>query len=61
VNGYVEKARTQGKKWGGRRLGTRVRVTEEKEALILRLHRAGKVVTAIARAAGVTRKTVYQY
>jgi DNA invertase Pin-like site-specific DNA recombinase len=56
----IEKAKAEGKRWGGRKAGTRVRVTEEKEALILRLHRAGKTVTAAARAAGVTRKTAYR-
>lgn len=56
----IAKARAQGKTWGGRKRGTRVRVTEEKEALIRKLERAGKTVTVIARAAGLTRKTVYR-
>jgi DNA invertase Pin-like site-specific DNA recombinase len=45
--------------WGGRKKGTRVRVTEEKEAAILAMHREKKRVSTIARTVGVTRKTVY--
>jgi DNA invertase Pin-like site-specific DNA recombinase len=45
--------------WGGRKKGTRVRVTEEKEAAILAMHREKRRVSTIARTVGVTRKTVY--
>jgi DNA invertase Pin-like site-specific DNA recombinase len=56
----IAKARELGKRWGGRKPGTRVKVTSEKEALIRRLCRRGETVAAIARATGLTRKTVYQ-
>lgn len=56
----IKKAKAEGKQWGGRKPGTRVRVTEQKEGLILRLHGAGKAVTAIARATALSRKTVYR-
>jgi DNA invertase Pin-like site-specific DNA recombinase len=56
----IAKAKEQGKKWGGRKPGTRVRLTLEKEALIRQLHGEAKPVSAIARMVGLTRKTVYR-
>jgi DNA invertase Pin-like site-specific DNA recombinase len=56
----IAKAKSEGKKWGGRKPGTRVRLTTEKEALIRQLHGEGKPVAAIARMVGLTRKTVYR-
>lgn len=45
--------------WGGRKRGTRVQVTEEKEGVILAMYREKRRVSTIARTVGVTRKTVY--
>jgi DNA invertase Pin-like site-specific DNA recombinase len=56
----IAKAQAEGKRWGGRKAGTRVRLTEEKETLIRRLHGEGKPVAAIARLVGLTRKTCYR-
>lgn len=56
----IARAKADGKKWGGRKTGTRVRLTEEKEELIRRLHGEGKAVAAIARVVGLTRVTVYK-
>ncbi len=56
----IAKAKEGGKKWGGRKPGTRVKLTEEKEALIRQLHGEGKPVAAIARMVGLTRRTVYK-
>jgi DNA invertase Pin-like site-specific DNA recombinase len=56
----IAKAQAEGKRWGGRKAGTRVRLTEEKETLIRQLHGEGKPVAAIARLVGLTRKTVYR-
>jgi DNA invertase Pin-like site-specific DNA recombinase len=56
----IAKAQAEGKRWGGRKAGTRVRLTEEKERLIHQLHGEGKPVDAIARLVGLTRKTVYR-
>lgn len=56
----IAKAKTEGKRWGGRKAGTRVRLTEEKEDVIRQLHGQGKSVAFIARAVGLTRKTVYR-
>jgi DNA invertase Pin-like site-specific DNA recombinase len=56
----IAKAKAEGKTWGGRRPGTRIKLTEEKEMLIQQLHAEGKPVAAIARMVGLTRKTVYK-
>lgn len=56
----IAKGKAEGKTWGGRRPGTRITPTEEKEALIGQLHAAGKPIAAIARMVGLTRKTVYR-
>jgi DNA invertase Pin-like site-specific DNA recombinase len=56
----IAKAKIEGKRWGGRRAGTRVRLTEEKEGVIRQLHGEGKSVAFIARTVGLTRKTVYR-
>jgi len=52
-------ARANGKKWGGRKPGTRIKVTEAKERTILRMKADGEPITAIAEAVGVSRPTVY--
>lgn len=56
----IAAARARGIRWGGRRPGTRVRLTEEKETTIRRLRAAGQPVAQIARVVGLTRKTVYR-
>jgi DNA invertase Pin-like site-specific DNA recombinase len=56
----IAKAKAEGKTWGGRRPGTRIKLTVEKEMLIHQLHVEGKPVAAIARMVGLTRKTVYK-
>lgn len=56
----IAKAKAEGKRWGGRRPGTRVRCTTEKEKAILKLRAAGVPVAQIARTVGLTRKTVYR-
>lgn len=56
----IAKAKAEGKTWGGRKAGTRVRLTEEKEAVIHHLHDQGKTVASIARLVGLTRRTIYK-
>jgi len=56
----IAKAKSEGKTWGGRRPGTRIKLAVEKEALIHQLHVEGKPVAAIARMVGLTRKTLYR-
>lgn len=53
-------ARANGKTWGGRKPGTRVRLTEEKERTVKRLHKAGESIAAIARTVGLSRPTIYR-
>jgi hypothetical protein len=45
--------------WGGRKAGTRVKVTEEVETAIHEMARAGKSIAEIARVLKVSRPTVY--
>lgn len=45
--------------WGGRKPGSRLTLTEEKESLARKLKAEGQTVTAIARVLGIARKTVY--
>ena len=55
------KARNGGKcPWGGRKIGTRVTVTEEKERAVKTMSADGKSVAEISRVVGVTRQTVYR-
>lgn len=56
----IAKAKADGKTWGGRRPGTRVRLTVEKESLIRQLRAQGKQIATIARLVGLTRKTIYK-
>jgi DNA invertase Pin-like site-specific DNA recombinase len=45
--------------WGGSQPGRRLKVTEDKEALITRLRKEGTRITAIARLVGLSRQTCY--
>jgi DNA invertase Pin-like site-specific DNA recombinase len=53
-------ARAAGKRWGGSPKGRRLKVTDEQEATIRRKRSEGEGVTAIARATGLSRPTVYR-
>lgn len=52
-------AREKGKRWGGRKKGTRTKAVETRADAISTLHHAGKSVSEIARNLGVSRPTVY--
>jgi DNA invertase Pin-like site-specific DNA recombinase len=56
----IAKAKAEGKRWGGRKVGTRISLTTEKEALIRQLHAQGQAIAAIARLVGLSRKSVYK-
>jgi DNA invertase Pin-like site-specific DNA recombinase len=45
--------------WGGSTRGRRLKVTEDKEGLIKRLHEEGRRITSIARLVGLCRQTCY--
>jgi len=56
----IAKAKAEGKKWGGRKVGTRISLSVEKEVLIQQLHAQGQAIAAIARLVGLSRKSVYK-
>jgi DNA invertase Pin-like site-specific DNA recombinase len=56
----IAKAKAEGKRWGGRKPGTRIKLSVEKEALIRQLYAEGKAIAAIARLVGLSRKSVYK-
>jgi DNA invertase Pin-like site-specific DNA recombinase len=56
----IAAARAQGKRWGGSTKGRLLTVTPEQLATIHRLDREGCGVSAIARATGLSRPTVYR-
>ena len=56
----AKRAENDGKcPWGGRKQGTRITLTKEKEALARKLRAEGQSVASIARNLGIARKTVY--
>jgi DNA invertase Pin-like site-specific DNA recombinase len=55
----IAAARAAGKRWGGRQPGTVTAAVAEKQAAIRTLHKAGESVSAIARATGLSRPTIY--
>jgi DNA invertase Pin-like site-specific DNA recombinase len=59
VRAGIDAARAEGKTWGGRQEGSRNKTTAEKAAAVQKLHAAGESVSAIARATGLSRPTVY--
>jgi DNA invertase Pin-like site-specific DNA recombinase len=56
----IAAAKAEGKRWGGRKIGTRITLTVEKELLAKKLKAEGQTVASIARNLGIARKTVYQ-
>lgn len=52
-------ARAAGKRWGGSKPGRLLYVTPDQISLIRRLHSEGQSISAIARAVGLSRPTVY--
>ena len=60
VRAGQEAARAAGKNIGGRKAGTRVRLTYEKERAVKRLHKAGTSVSEIARMLQLSRPTIYK-
>jgi DNA invertase Pin-like site-specific DNA recombinase len=55
-----EAARAAGKRWGGSVKGRRLKVTAEQEKVIRRMRAEREGVTAISRATGLSRPTVYR-
>ncbi|MEQ8637154.1 recombinase family protein [Gimesia maris] len=55
----IAKAKAQGKKWGGSKKGTRTKVTDDRIEIIRHMKEKGKPITAIAKAVGLSRPTIY--
>ena len=53
------KARSEGRSWGGSQPGRRLKVTDEQIATIRRMASEGASKSAMARATGLSRPTVY--
>jgi len=53
-------ARANGKTWGGSKKGRRLTVTREQVTMVRRLTKDGEGVSAIARATGLSRPTIYR-
>ena len=54
------RARAEGKRWGGSRPGRRITVTDEQVRMIRRMAKDGEAKTAMARATGLSRPTIYR-
>ena len=54
-----EVARANGKRWGGRKAGQRVKVNNDQVEMIRALYASKKSIAAIARTVGLSRPTVY--
>ena len=52
-------ARANGKRWGGSKPGKRKRVTDTKARIISTMKAQGEPITAIAKAVGLSRPTIY--
>lgn len=59
IRAGIAAAKAEGKTWGGRKAGTRIKLTVEKERTIRTMKKAGEGVSAIARAVELSRQTVY--
>lgn len=55
----IAKAKAQGKKWGGSKPGQRTKVTDDKIEIIRLMKIKGKPITAISKAVGLSRPTIY--
>jgi len=53
-------AKALGKRWGGRKRGTRIKVTPEREHAIREMVAARKTISEISRVLGLTRQTIYR-
>jgi DNA invertase Pin-like site-specific DNA recombinase len=59
IRAGIDAAKAEGKRWGGRQEGSRNKATAAKAEAVRKLYAAGEGVSAIARATGLTRPTVY--
>lgn len=60
IRAGIARAKADGKRWGGKKLGERSKLTREKVSAIRDLLAAGKKKAAVARQLGVSRASVYR-
>ena len=60
IRAGVKRAKKEGKRWGGKKVGDRYRLTDEKVSALKRLVSAGTPKAAIARQLWVSESTVYR-
>jgi DNA invertase Pin-like site-specific DNA recombinase len=60
IRAGVKRAQKEGKRWGGKKVGDRYRLTDEKVSALKRLVSAGTSKAAIARQLGLSESTVYR-
>ena len=60
VRAGQQAARAAGKNWGGSKKGRRVKVTDDQVRAIVTMKAQGEKVSAIARAVGLSRLTIYR-
>jgi DNA invertase Pin-like site-specific DNA recombinase len=59
VRAGTAKAKSQGKRWGGRKTGLRPKLTPERSKAIRALLAAGTKKVELARQLGIDRSTIY--
>lgn len=59
VRAGIDASKAAGKTWGGREAGSRNKTTAVRAAAVRKLYAAGESVSAISRATGLSRPTVY--
>jgi DNA invertase Pin-like site-specific DNA recombinase len=60
IRAGMARAKAEGKRWGGRKAGTRINVTVEKEERVNEMYAAKIGISEIARVTGLSRQTVYK-
>lgn len=60
IHAGIARAKAAGKRWGGKKLGQRSKLTKEKLGALNDLLAAGKNKAAIARQLGISRSTIYR-
>ncbi|MBN2456737.1 MAG: recombinase family protein [Sedimentisphaerales bacterium] len=53
-------AKAAGKRWGGSKKGSLYKITDEQVKQIVKMKKAGKKITTIARTVGVNRQSIYR-
>jgi DNA invertase Pin-like site-specific DNA recombinase len=60
VRAGIERAKAEGKRWGGSQFGRTAKQNAEKAAVILDLAGQGKTIASISRTVGLSRQWIYE-